>query len=223
MPGGPPPKKPKVTDEELLRAVAHVCNTSPEPVAKSEEVADVDFIDVKQQTVKRRLDTLGENGRVGSMKVGRGKVWWPVDGESDPKYDEEGIYWDGIDPAEIPPEMVEEHPEFPFWDRIETEEVPDGMVEKHPQYPNPDQGEKIRKNGEIIFSTSVIITVIGLVLALPRMFNLSYIPIPREVETFGAIAVLGGFVFIAAGVGFMIFGHLLSKAEAESYISYLGN
>jgi hypothetical protein len=96
-------------------------------------------------------------------------------------------------------------------------------VETPPQYHDPDRAEKLARNGEIIFSTSTIVTLIGFGLVLPRAFDLNYIPIPDDVETFGVIALLGGFVFIAAGISLMILGNLLSKADVESYMSYLGN
>jgi hypothetical protein len=212
MSGGPPPKQRQVTDAELLRAVEHVCNTQRPPVAKSSEVTAVDFIDVKQQTVKRRLDKLDEVGRVGSVEVGRGKVWWPID-DGRPQDGGGEIYWDGIEPEQIPEEMVKEHPKFPLWDGIDPEEIPGGMIEEHPQFPDPDMAERMIESGVTILYASMIVTVVGMTLVLPNAFDLSYIPMPSQLQTVGAIATVGGFLFLILGMCIVIGGNVLSKTK----------
>lgn len=67
----------KVEDEDILRAL----RKHGEPVATAGEVADV--LGVSSETVRRRLTTLHEAGRVGRKKVGaRAVVWWVADDET---------------------------------------------------------------------------------------------------------------------------------------------
>lgn len=192
MSGNPPPKRPKVTDEELLEAVEHAYGTYRDPVVKSEDVADVEFIDVQQQTVKRRLDTLREEGEVGALKIGRGWVWWPIDEEGEPA-EETDIHWDVIEP----------------------EQIPDEMVEEHPAYPDPGLPDRVVDSGQTILFGALVVTVFGMVLFLPSQYGLDYIPIPQSLETTGAIATLGGLVFIAVGIVLVLAGEFLARLGYE--------
>jgi len=72
-----PPLAQKVSDDDLLREIANV----NDPVAKTSEIADA--VPIQQQTTKRRLDALEEDGYVMSKKVGRGRVWWLNSDRSD--------------------------------------------------------------------------------------------------------------------------------------------
>jgi len=67
----------KVSDGDLLREIANV----NDPVAKTSEIADA--LPIQQQSTKRRLDALEEDGYVISKKVGRGRVWWLNSDRSD--------------------------------------------------------------------------------------------------------------------------------------------
>lgn len=193
----PPPSKPKVTDEELEAAVAHLCQTREPPAVKTAQVADVDFINIEQQTVKRRLDKLEEAGRVKSIQISRGRIWWIPD-ESEDEYaeaDESPIYWAGIDPAEIPTEMVKEHPEFP----------------------DPDRWEKLNERANHMVQEAVIPTVAGLALILLQEVDLPYITLGQDIQTVSALFFVGGFFFMILGVLVGMASKLGERLESVDY------
>jgi transposase len=66
-----PGRSPKVSDEELLRAIA----TATAPVVTTTEVAE--RVGLTQQSVYERFRKFEERGWVASKKVGsRAVVWW---------------------------------------------------------------------------------------------------------------------------------------------------
>ena len=188
----PPPSKPKVTDDELERAVAHCCRTRKPPVAKTKDVADVAFIDVKPQTVKRRLDGLEEEGRVSSLKVSRGRVWWiPEERDEAVSNGSSPIYWAGIDP----------------------EEIPTSMIEAHPEYPNPDRWEKLRNRGENMARDAAIPAVVGFAILLLRNIELPFISIGQDIYSIAVLLFIGGVLFVIVGFVFGLVSNLGRRIE----------
>jgi len=113
------PPAQAVSDDELIEAVRQVCEKRGLPVAPTRLIEEVDGIDIQQQTIKRRLDKIDH--RVNSLKVGRGKVWWvPDDEEVEGEVDVSAINWAQIEPEEIPPQKIEDHPEFNIPDYWES-------------------------------------------------------------------------------------------------------
>jgi hypothetical protein len=189
----PPPSRPKVTDDELERAVAHCCRTQKPPVAKTKDVADVEFIDVKPQTVKRRLDRLEEEGRVSSLKVSRGRVWWIPQNEGDEESDNDSssIYWAGIDP----------------------EEIPTSMIKAHPDYPDPDRWEKLRDRGENMARDAAIPAAVGFAILLLRSVELPFISIGQDIYTIAVLLFIGGVLFVLVGFVFGLISNLGRRFE----------
>jgi hypothetical protein len=187
----PPAREPKNTDDELLEAVAHQCNTRAPPVVKTEHVAETETVEVTQQTVKRRLDKLRDEGKVGGLQIGRGWVWWIPENEGELEFDSSTIYWDGIEP----------------------EQIPDELVEQHPEYPNPGRWEKLRNQGETVANTAVYPFFFGLMVMLIAEFGLDYIPLPGQTQSIGAISFIGGIAFLAFGILLIVVANLGDKLE----------
>lgn len=193
MPTDPPPARPKVTDDELERAVAHCCRTQKPPVAKTKDVADMEFIDVKPQTVKRRLDRLEEEGRVSSLKVSRGCVWWIPEEKGEEERDNESssIYWAGIDP----------------------EEIPTSMIESHPEYPDPDRWEQLHNRGENMAQDAAIPAAVGFAILLLRSVELPFISIGQNIYTIAVFLFIGGVLFVVVGFVFGLISNLGRRIE----------
>lgn len=138
------------------------------------------FIDVKQQTVKRRLDRLEEEGKVSSLKISRGRVWWIPEDENDEEMHKESssIYWADIDP----------------------EEIPTSMIEAHPDYPDPDQWERLRNRGENMAQDAAIPAVVGFAILLLRSVELPFITIGQNIYTIAVVLFIGGGLFVLLGV-----------------------
>ena len=72
--GGEPGRKPRVTDEELVTAIANRC-TPEDPVVTTAEI--VDAVPLKTRAVQLRLNKLYEAGTIHAKDVGaRGRIWW---------------------------------------------------------------------------------------------------------------------------------------------------
>lgn len=69
-----PGRKPDVTDDELLSALASVTDPSASPVATPEDVAAE--VQIQRDGVRKRLNPLAESGPVKMRKVGRQTVYW---------------------------------------------------------------------------------------------------------------------------------------------------
>jgi hypothetical protein len=153
----------------------------------------VEFIDVKPQTVKRRLDRLEEEGRVSSLKVSRGRVWWipHTEGEEESDNDSSSIYWAGIDPKEIPTSMIKAHPE----------------------YPDPDRWEQLRDRGENMARDAAIPAVVGFAILLLRSVELPFISIGQDIYTIGVLLFIGGVLFVLVGFVFGLVSNLGRRVE----------
>lgn len=159
------PPAQAVSDDELLEAVRQVCEKRGLPVAPTRLVAEVDGIDIQQQTVKRRLDKIDH--RVNSITVGRGKVWWvPDDEEPVGDVNLSAVDWDQIAPEEIPPDKIKNHPEFNI----------------------PSYWESWTDRANTVVSTALIPTLAGFVVFALQDANLPLLDIGRDAATFGAIA-----------------------------------
>ena len=161
------------------------------------------FIDVKQQTVKRRLDRLEEEGRVSSLKISRGHVWWIPEDKNDVENDKESssIYWRDIDP----------------------EEIPTSMIEAHPDYPDPDQWEKLRIRGQNMAQDAAIPAIVGFAILLFRSVELPFISIGQNIYTVGAILFIGGGLFVLLGFVISLFSYLKRRIEERGMQLELGS
>lgn len=74
--GGRPPKAPP---EEVLATVAAVIEETGRPIARTSDVSA--RLDIGEQATRDRLNELADEGRIESLRVGSGKVWWVEDGE----------------------------------------------------------------------------------------------------------------------------------------------
>ena len=87
--GGEPGRKPRVTDEELVTAIAARC-TPKNPVVTTVEIVDV--VPLKTRAVQLRLNKLHEAGAIRAKDVGaRGRVWWPPRPEAVPEAFREAV------------------------------------------------------------------------------------------------------------------------------------
>lgn len=166
-----------VSDDELLEAVRQVCEKRGLPVAPTSLIAEVDGINIKQQTVKRRLDKIDR--RINSISVGRGKVWWvPEDTDPVGDVDISAVDWSVIDPGEIPAEKVQEHPEFNI----------------------PDYWESWEERANAVVSTAFLPTIAGFIVFALQDANVPFLEIGQNAAAFGALVAMAGVVFILVGI-----------------------
>lgn len=167
MNGSPgPPKKSQVTDSELIRAVQEQCTLYGVPVVKTKQVAEANYIDVTDQTVKRRLDDIEG---VNSIQVGRGKVWWVPEGSVRGEIDMESVYLKELEPEDIPSELIRKHPEG----------RPTGL------YALADSGLQSVRISLLIFLASLVLFLVQ---------QIEWLPIPTDAtEVIVAVGALGGF------------------------------
>jgi hypothetical protein len=156
-------------------------------------VSDVEFIDVKPQTVKRRLDRLEEEGRVSSLKVSRGRVWWIPQDEDEEKRDNDSssIYWAGINP----------------------EEIPTPMIKAHPNYPDPNRWDQLRSRGENMARDAAIPAAVGFAILLLRSVELPFISIGQDIYTIAVLLFIGGVLFVLVGFVFGLISNLGRRIE----------
>jgi len=171
------PPAQAVSDDELVEALRQVCEKRGLPVAPTRLIAEVDGIDIQQQTIKRRLDKIDH--RVNSMKVGRGKVWWVPD-NMDPvgDVDVSAIDWKQIDPEDIPLRKIENHPEFDI----------------------PSYWESWGERANTIVSTALIPTLAGFIVFALQDADPPFLNIGRDAATFGALVAMAGVVFVMIGI-----------------------
>jgi len=176
MTGKPPAQA--VSDDELIEAVRQVCEKRGLPVAPTRLIEEVDGIDIQQQTIKRRLDKISH--RVNSLKVGRGKVWWVPDGEEvEGEVDVSAINWAQIEPEEIPPQKIEDHPEFNI----------------------PDYWESWTERANTVVTIAFPPTFVGFIVFALQDANIPVVGgIGRDAATLGALVTLAGLFFIVIGI-----------------------
>jgi hypothetical protein len=184
-----------VTDDELERAVAHKCNTLPYPVVKTKHIAEAEFIDVKQQTVKRRLDRLRDAGRVSGLQVSQGWVWWVSD-DTPSDMDPEHIHWESIDPDKIPPDLVEKHPEFP----------------------NPGFWEQLDNKGESIVRIWAIPFFFSLTILITEDTGVPFVAVSSDIYTAATVIFFAGVMTIALGVGTSLIASVGSSIAARGLV-----
>lgn len=163
-----------VPDEDLIKAVRERCKFEGKPVVKTAEVANAESIHITPQRVHDRLKRLHEENRVGRIKVGRGSVWW-VPEEVDVDVDFSSINWEEIDGSNIPPDTIEEHPEYhanTYWE---------------------DKAE-LARSGINIFGTAILF---GILAFLTRDWDIPFVGESHEeiIELIGAISLFAGLIF----------------------------
>ena len=65
-----------VTDDELIAELSSVVDPETGPVATAGDVAD--GLPIKRDGTLKRLRDLAEDGEIGTMKPGSGRVFWPL-------------------------------------------------------------------------------------------------------------------------------------------------
>ena len=112
----------KITREEVRQAIIEICDKRGVPVVRSNDIVELEWVSVGRQAVNNHLEALKENGEVASLSIGPGAVWWvPEEGEPAGDVDVSAIHWEGIDPMEIPAEIIKERPEVDdptYWERM---------------------------------------------------------------------------------------------------------
>lgn len=169
----------KITKEEVREAVIAICEERKAPVVRSEDIAELEWVSVGRQAINNHLNTLEEENEISSLSVGRGAVWWVS--ESDFEADEvavTSIDWENMDPAEIP----------------------DDLVKQRPEVDDPTYWESMMENWATVAGGVSFIFLFGLiVLVMDEFFNID----PGiELQTLGAVSILGGLlvIFIALGL-----------------------
>lgn len=177
---GGAPSNQQISDEELLEAVDTACDRIGTPVVKAENVAKVEGVPIGQRRVYQRLDRLEEDERVNKFPIGRYGVWWtPGEGEeARGEIDPDSIYWGGVDPDDIPSHLIEQRPECQA----------------------PTRWENIRRAGSNLMTTALVGFVVGIAITLTEFYGVSFLQFPSVVDAIGAIAFLGGAMFILLGI-----------------------
>jgi hypothetical protein len=198
MSPNPPPQEPVVTDEELKEAIGHWCNTHSPPVAKTEHIASLDTIDIKQTTVARRLQKLSEDDRdpVRGMDVGTGWVWWLSEEDTVHEYD--SINWKQLE--------VE-------WSEIDVEEIPEDMIKDHPEYPDYNRWEKLSLDGGAIARYASYVFLVGLAVYLIQQAGVPVVTLGQNVEAVGLLSIISGATFIVVGFALNVIASLGERFE----------
>lgn len=172
------PPAQKVTDKDLIKAIEQRCTQSGIPVVPTKEIERVDYIDIKKQAIARRLKKLSKQGKISSLKIGRGWVWWvPENKEFGGEADFSNIDWSSIDAEEIPLEKIQDHPELSssaYWDQLKND------------------AEAMSRAGAWAF-------LIGLVIILVDEYNI-LISLTQLQADIGAFSLLGGMLLIFIGI-----------------------
>lgn len=171
----------KISKEEVRQAIIEICEKKGVPVVRSKDIADLDWVEVEPQTINNHLDNLKDEGRVSSLQVGKGYVWWVPDAE------EEG---GDVDVSAI------------AWNRINPDEIPDEIVKQRPEIDDPTFWEEMMDSWGTVAGGGTFILIAGIVLLLldgVQIVDLSY-----DFEFWGSLAFVGGFVVIIVAI--VIFG-----------------
>lgn len=175
----------KISKAEVRQAIIEICEKKGVPVVRSKDIAELDWVEVEPQTINNHLDELREDGRVSSLKVGKGYVWWvPDDGEEGGAVDVSAIAWDRIDPGEIPDELVAQRPEVDdptYWE---------GMM---------DSWGTVAGGGGFILLAGLLLMILDGV----QLVELDY-----DFEFWGSLAFVGGAVVIVVATGLFILARL---------------
>lgn len=103
----------KTTNDELKRAISDLCESKGVPAVPSKWISNVDYIEIGTQTVTERLEKMLKDDEVGGIQYGAGWIWWnPEENDKSGKAQISELYWDGIDPKDIPDELIRSHPLF---------------------------------------------------------------------------------------------------------------
>lgn len=185
-----PPTSTQVTDEDLITAVRQQSKKAGTPVVRTKDVAKAEHIDVTNQTVKRRLEDIDI---VNSIQVGRGHVWWVPEEEAEARgeVDMSSVYLEKIDPAELPRELIEQHPDGPssYWER---------RIEK---------GSNGVSMSLMAFLAGVLIFIVQELIP-----NLS----TSEINTVGALLIVGGASMFLVSAGIAIVGSVFHRTGASN-------
>lgn len=177
-----PPPSNQVTDEDLVMAVRQQCEKAGTPVVPTKQVSEADQIDVTSQTVKRRLEDIDV---VNSIQVGRGHVWWVPEEEASARgeIDMSSVYLEELDPEDLPPELIRQHPEGP-----------------------PSSWKRWVQKGQNSFSISLVAMVSGFML-----LYIGEIPMVNRstVELIGAMFGIGGLAILLVSMGIVILAGVL--------------
>lgn len=173
----PPAQGPR--DKELIKAVKQQCEETGAPVIPTKEVEKVEYIDIQQRSIANRLEGLSDEGKIGSIKVGRGWVWWvPNEGDSGGEVDFDRINWNGIDAEKIPPEKIYAHPE----------------------YNDPSRWEQLRDESHVIARVGLWTISLGFVVIITGEFNLPFISFTNLQQDLAALAILFGTLLVLLAV-----------------------
>lgn len=114
--------RPKgISDDDLLELIQQKCELHGMPVVPTNEISNDDEVPNKRQAVRKQLNRLHEEDRVGRVNVGGKYAWWVPDGEAG-EVDFSRVNWSTLPIEEIPIEILSEHPDYhepTRWDRLE--------------------------------------------------------------------------------------------------------
>lgn len=190
-----PAPNQQISKEEVLGAIERICDERGVPVVRSKDIAELDWVDVTNQTINNHLQSLKKDGNVGCLKVGKGYVWWiPSDFTHSGEVDvPSAVKWDSIDPDDIPDEIIQQRPE------IQSESY----------------WKEMANSWRKVIWGSLFLVLVGYVVALLDNF-----PYFSEIELFviGSVLAVGSIaVAISSGVIAVIF-ELLDKLEEKNML-----
>lgn len=196
----PEPAAQKVSDEELIEAVQRECLTRGVPVVPTRQVAKAEGVNIQQQQVSRRLESLADDQRINSISVGRGAVYWvPEDGrEAKGQVDFSFVDWDTINP--------------------DPEEIPEEILEEHPNFHDPSYWEEVEESANSTIGVAGLAAIAGVILLILVNIDLPFIEFSPELRAAGQVAVGGGFVFIAIGFGLLGLAKLGQRIEVRNVL-----
>lgn len=67
-------RKPRVTDDELLKTIGSALKEVDAPVVTTSQIAE--RVPLTDRTVRKRLRQLADEGTIGVVDVGNASVWW---------------------------------------------------------------------------------------------------------------------------------------------------
>lgn len=208
----------RVTDEQILDALSEGMDRMNVPALSTADVADL--LPVSRQAVKRRLDDLAAENRVGKNQAGRNRVWWILGEEpageqfdldlvvdegdlSDEKLLE--LFRNQMDISDLPADIASE-----FWERrAEPANVPDELIfaalEKHVDYAGLPDSVTSRIAREVHafdpgfwakcvrFGTAALAgtTLFGVVGSVLLAVDPSRVPAPAEIQMMVGVTSTG--------------------------------
>jgi len=189
-----------VSDEELIEAVRRECLTRGVPVVPTRQVAKAEGVNIQQQQVSRRLESLADDQRINSISVGRGAVYWVPEDEREAKgqVDFSFVDWDTINP--------------------DPEEIPEEILEEHPNFHDPSYWEEVEESANSTIGVAGLAAIAGVILLILVNIDLPFIEFSSELQAAGQVAVGGGFVFIAIGFGLLGLAKLGQRIEIQNLL-----